>query len=138
MDIREHLQADLVEHSGVERVSAGQRPQATDLPALVYRCIHGEDGEDLDGAEPLHVYQFEIVIWAANLPAAIAIKNILVERYHGTEGYEFGGSVDPEVNPLEIDSSRKVDEYDGDRVTDTFDDNGAVPLTVVVEFQWTE
>ena len=140
MDIREHLQADLLEHSGVALVSAGTRNQGTALPALVYRCTHGEDGEDLEGVEPTHRYEFEIVIWAADLPAAIAIKTVLVERYHGTEGYQFGGNAtaDPVVDPLEIDSSRKLDEYDGDRVTDTYDDNGAVPLTVVVEFMWTE
>ena len=142
MDIREHLQADLMTVHPVTgvgaRVYAGRRPQGTALPCLVWRCTKATRGETLEDDSGERTAQFEIVIWAASLQACLAIKDELDERYHGTEGYEFGGQASPAVDPLDMGSSRLIDEYDGDRVSDTYDDAGAFPLTLVFEFQWVE
>lgn len=146
MDIREHLQADLMTVHPVDgvgtKVYAGRRPQATALPCLVWRCTKATRGETLTEDSGERVAHFEIVIWAASLQACLAIKETLEDRYHGTEGYDFGGvdNVAPtaDVPPLDMGSSRLIDEYDGDRVSDTYDDGGAFPLTLVFEFQWDE
>lgn len=112
---------------------AGRRPQATALPCLVWRCTGAPRGEDLAADSGERAATFEIVVWAESLLATLEIKEALIERYHGQEGYDFGGTP-----ALEMGSSRLLDEYDGDRVSDTYDDNGAFPLTLVLEFLWDE
>lgn len=136
MNIRQYLQADLTTAAAitalVTKVSAGDRTGPT-LPCLVWRCIKAEDGEDVEGPDDDRMARFEIVIWAPTLEDCLAIMDVLKARYHGTEGYVIGGA-----EKLEIDSSRKIDEYDGDRIYDTYSTEGAVALTLVFEFMWTE
>lgn len=138
-DIREHLQADLLAQGTVSsevgtRIYAGRRPQATDLPCLVWRCTSAPRGETLDDDSGERTARFEIVVWAASLQATLVLKESILALYHGTEGYEFGVA----GHKFDMGSSRVIDEYDGDRVSDTYDDNGAFPLTLVVEFMWDE
>ena len=136
-DIREHLQADLLSQGTLTvggRVYQGMRPQATALPCLVWRCTKAGAGEDLAADSGERDAKFEIVIWAATLQATLAFRDALEALYHGTEGYEFGVA----GQKIEMGSCRKVDEYDGDRVADTYDDGGAFPLTMVFEFMWDE
>lgn len=145
-DIRQHLQADL--KNGAEfsalglGVHAGEKPQTSPIPCVVWRCVRLIRGEDIRADDGTREAKFELVIWAADLERCLVISAALAERYHGTEGYDFGGrgtvGDGNYVAPLDMGSSRVVNEYDGDRVSDTFSEAGAVALTLEIEFMWVE
>lgn len=152
-DFRQHLQSDLKTVpeivAEVTRVSAGERTPDTSedaLPALVWRCTRLTRGEGVAGDDSLREANVELVIWAKTLEDCLAIRDVLIDQYHPEEestepaGYAFGGRGDPGdenfVAPLQIDSSRVTNEYDGDRVADTYSLQGAVALTLEVNFMW--
>ena len=145
-DIRQHLQADLKNGEEFEGlvlgVHAGEKPQGSPLPCVVWRCVRLIRGEDVREDDGTREAKFEAVIWAADLERCLTISAALSGRYHGTEGYAFGGrgvvGDGNYVAPLDMGSSRVVNEYDGDRVSDTFSESGAVALTLEIEFMWVE
>lgn len=141
-DFRQHLQADLKTtpeiSAKVARVYAGERPLETALPALVWRCTKLTRGEDVDGDDGTREANVELVIWAKDLEAGLPIRDAILGRYHAPHGYDFGGSESANVEPLEMGSSRCTNEYDGDRVSDTYAMTGSVALTVELNFMWVE
>lgn len=145
-NIRQHLQADLRRGDELAplslRTHAGEKPTDSALPCVVWRVVKLLRGEELDSDDTTREATFELVIWASSLEACLAIVAALESRYHGTHSYEFGGRGDvgdPDYEaPIDMGSSRLTAEYDGDRVSNTFAEAGAVALTVEVEFMWVE
>lgn len=133
MDIRQALVAfvaatqDLVDVFGT-RVYPGIRPQGEEGTCLVYRVAKTERGETLEADSNERVSSLELVTWARGYKTAMDAKAVLEPLFHGTTGYQMGD--------IEIDGSRIVDEYDGDRVTDSYSDGGDYAITTVVEFQY--
>lgn len=133
MDIREALPTFLKATAAVtdlvaERIYPVIRPQAADAPCILFRVTKGLDGEAIDGDTGEREYTVELVVWARDYLAAAAIGAVLKSLFHGTGGYALGD--------LTINESSKTAEYDGDRVTDSYADEGDYAITFAFEFQW--
>lgn len=134
-DVRLALQEDLLALTALtdlvgNRVTALMRPQKTDLPCVVFRLVKFIRGNTLRGDSGEREATFELVAWAESLEDCIAVIEVLNDRYHGKGPYDFGD--------LLIESSEQMNEYDGDRVSDQFTDDGACAITGVYEFTYDE
>lgn len=110
------------------------RPQGSgNATSLVLRCIDGKrgavigaDGEDGSGDDGTRTHQFEFVVWADSLEKCWEVGDVLIGLLHGTGGYMLGDQ--------RIGSSWYVREYDGDRLTDSYSDEGMYAITYIFEF----
>jgi len=103
------------------------RQQDTTTPALVFRVTNGDDGQVVRGDSGERVYTAEIVVWHTDYLAADAIGDALKALFHGTT-FTMGD--------ISIKEAWKINEYDGDRVTDSYSDAGDYAITYVFEFRW--
>ena len=133
-DFREYLKNDLETTLSGVNVSALMRNSGETLPAVVYRLSRLTYGEDTAGATSARASLAEVVIWAASIPAALEIRDTLKTRYHVLRSAEFGGT--GAVDPITIDESRIEREYDGDRIADTYSEEGAYAITLEISFAW--
>lgn len=135
MNIREALPTFLASRGEITGVVSTRifpviRQQGSDAPALVFRVTNGDDGKCIGGDTGERVYQVELVIWHRDYLAAAQLGEALKSLFHGTGRYYLGD--------ISIDESWKVNEYDGDRVTDSYSDAGDFAITYVFDFHWSE
>lgn len=130
VNLKSHLLADATLAALVgTKIFLGDAPQGQTGNYLIFRMIKSEFGNMLAGDSGERQATFEIVAWATSWEPAIAIKDRLQAMYHTHNGrFQLGD--------VWITYSEKVNEYDGDRVRDTYSDEGSCPITSVFEFVW--
>jgi len=132
-DIRANLKAHMVADATLTtliagRVFLGDAPQGTTGDYVIFRMIKSEFGSSMDGDSGERQATFEIVAWSS-WERAILIKDRLQALYHTFDGrFQMGD--------IWVHYCAKVNEYDGDRVRDTYSDEGSCPITSVFEFVW--
>lgn len=133
-DIRANLKAHLIADATLTtllsgKVFLGDAPQGQSGDYLIFRMIKAEFGSSMDGDSGERQATFEIVAWATSWERAILIKDRLQALYHTFDGrFQMGD--------IWVHYCAKVNEYDGDRVRDTYSDEGSCPITSVFEFVW--
>lgn len=136
-NIRTNLKTFLLSQPSItsrvgNRITSGARATGGELPAIVFRVLTLNRGEELRGDSGERNATFEIVVWAATQEECFPLVDALNALFHAENQGRFA------LGDMYVNSSSNLKEYDGDRVLDVFSDEGAEAITTVIEFIWDE